>query len=779
MRASIVMNQSAGPDTTEHRKAQETLQRLAEIHRLALDAADMGTWDYDLLSDRFFGDDRCREVFGVPHVESLRVDQLREIIHPEDLDRVERSVQEALSPLLDGRYSAEYRILWPDGSMHWVHARGQVSFEGEGEARKPVRFTGLVMDFTDRKTVEGRLVNNEKRLQQFIGAMDEIVFEFDSEGRYLNVWSENEDLLKLPRQELLGRRVEEIIPQELAERLFEVFKQVRITSRPITFEYPMEVIGDRRWFLARVALVSPVDGEEPTFSFLARDITNRKELEERLQEAERKFHGIFDDSLQFFGLLSTSGKLMAVNRTACDFFEIEEWEVVGKPFWDTPWWTHSPDLQKKLRQAIKDAAQGECIRFETTHVGLNCNELVVDFSLKPFLDDSGKVELLIAEGHDISARKRAEEELRFAHRQLQEIVEFLPDATFVIDRDKKVIAWNRAIEEMTGVCKEEILGQGDNAYAQTLYGKASPTLIDLIDRPLAELGKHFEAVHKKGTNICVEQFLPTVYGGKGAYVWATASKLCDPQGNLVAVIETIRDITERKQAEEDLQEANRELEAFVHTISHDLRTPLTAIIGFAQLVKVMYEDRLDEQGLNMLAEIEKSSGRMNNMLVDLLAMATVGKIQRPAEPLDTHLVAQDALATLAERITDTGVEVNIVQTLPALQLPHTHLVQIFDNLIDNAVRYAGRSGGPIEIGGERKGERVCLYVRDHGPGIPPKERKLIFDLFYRGSTGKKTYRTGIGLATVQKIARHYGGEAWVEETLGGGSTFWVEITDKP
>ncbi|MBE0574260.1 MAG: PAS domain S-box protein [Desulfuromonadales bacterium] len=631
-------NQSTGPDTTEHRKAQETLQRLAEIHRLALDAADMGTWDYDLLSGRFFGDDRCREIFRVPHVESLRVDQLREIIHPEDRDRVERSVQEALSPLLDGRYSAEYRILWPDGSMHWVHARGQVSFEGEGEARKPVRFTGLVMDFTDRKTVEGRLVNNEKRLQQFIGAMDEIVFEFDCEGRYLNVWSENEDLLKLPRQELLGRRVEEIVPQEMAERLFEVFKQVRITGRPITFEYPLEVIGGRRWFLARVALVSPVDGEEPTFSFLARDITNMKELEERLQEAERKFHGIFDDSLQFFGLLSTSGKLMAVNRTACDFFEIEEWEVVGKPFWETPWWTYSPDLQKKLRHAIKDAAQGECIRFETTHVGLNCNELVVDFSLKPFLDDSGKVELLIAEGHDI---------------------------------------------------------------------------------------------------------------------------------------------TERKQAEEDLQEANRELDAFVHTISHDLRTPLTAIFGYAQLVKGMYEDRLDEQGLNMLAEIEKSSGRMNNMLVDLLALATVGKIQRPAEPLDTNLVVQDALATLAERISGTGVEVNIVETLPALQLPHTHLVQIFDNLIDNAVRYAGRSGGPIEIGGDRKGERVCLYVRDHGPCIPPKERKRIFDLFYRGSTGKKTDGTGIGLATVQKIARHYGGEAWVEETLGGGSTFWVEITDKP
>ncbi|HKL49396.1 MAG TPA: PAS domain-containing protein [Desulfuromonadales bacterium] len=659
----------------------------------------------------------------------------------------------------------ELELLRPEGGVV-ISLNACPLFDLKGNAE------GLVIDFIQRP-------RREERLHHFIGAMDEVVFEFDTEGRYLNVWSGNESLLKMPPQELLGKRVEDVVPRELAETLKSAFQRVRRTGQPETIEYPLKVLDGRRWFLGRVAKVVAQEGGEPTFSFLARDITERKKLEERLQESERKFHGIFDKSFQFFGLLSPSGMLMEINKTACDFLGVEESEVLGKPFWETPWWGHSLAQQKKLRQMIRDAAQGECVRFETVHPDSEGKEHYFDVSLKPVFDQNGKVEMLIPEGRDVTERKRAEEELRFAHRQLQDIVEFLPDATFVVDREKKIIAWNQAIEEMTGVHKEEVLGKGKNIYAQALHGEPRPTLIDLIDRPLAELRKHYEIVEQKGNITYVEQFLPTIYGGKGAQVWATASRLCDPQGNLMAVIESIRDITERKKAKEELQEANRELDAFVHTISHDLRTPLTAIFGYAQLVKERYHEVLEKQGLEMLEEIEKSSCRMENLLADLLALAKVGKIRKPAEPIDTNSVVRNVLANLAELISDKGVEVDIVETLPALQLPETLLTQIFDNLIGNAVRYAGKIGSPIKIGGERKGEQVRLYVLDHGLGIPPEEKKRIFDLFCRGSTGKTLQGTGIGLATVQKIARHYGGEAWVEDTPGGGATFWVELMDEP
>ena len=115
--------------------------------------------------------------------------------------------------------------------------------------------------------------------------------------------------------------------------------------------------------------------------------------------------------------------------------------------------------------------------------------------------------------------------------------------------------------------------------------------------------------------------------------------------------------------------------------------------------------------------------------------------------------------------------------MPKLRMPRALLIQTFYNLIGNSIRYAGSEGSPIEVGGERRGDLVRVYVRDHGPGIPKEERSKIFEVFYRGVADKKTPGTGVGLATVLKISHAYGGRTWVEETPGGGSTFLVEWMD--
>ena len=231
-------------------------------------------------------------------------------------------------------------------------------------------------------------------------------------------------------------------------------------------------------------------------------------------------------------------------------------------------------------------------------------------------------------------------------------------------------------------------------------------------------------------------------------------------------------------ANEKLAEANRELDAFVYTVSHDLRSPLTPIIGYADFLKESCSDRLDEQALGCLADISTAGEKMVMLMEDLLTLAKVGQVELPAEPFDTGAVVNEVVRALVSQFSRAEVAVE-VSTLPPLRLPKTFLIQIFDNLIGNAVRYAGRRGSSIEVGGERKGDMVRLYVCDHGPGIPAEERSRIFEVFYRGATGKKSPGTGVGLATVQKIARLYKGRVWVEETKGGGSTFLVEMVDAP
>jgi signal transduction histidine kinase len=233
-------------------------------------------------------------------------------------------------------------------------------------------------------------------------------------------------------------------------------------------------------------------------------------------------------------------------------------------------------------------------------------------------------------------------------------------------------------------------------------------------------------------------------------------------------------ISERRVAEEKLRESNRELEAFVYTISHDLRSPLTPVIAYAEFLRDTYGEVLDETALDALGEIEGQGHRMMILLEDLLDLAQAGYLERPEKPVGAEKVLRALVREMASQFPDA--EITSPDPLPSARVPESQLSQLFQNLISNALRYAG---GHVEVGGERQGPQVSYYVRDHGPGIPAEERDRIFEVFYRGSTAGKSRGTGVGLATVRKIARSYGGRAWVEETPGGGSTFRIMLTDSP
>jgi len=246
----------------------------------------------------------------------------------------------------------------------------------------------------------------------------------------------------------------------------------------------------------------------------------------------------------------------------------------------------------------------------------------------------------------------------------------------------------------------------------------------------------------------------------------------------VGAVVTFLDITKRKEAEKKREEAVQELNAFVYTVSHDLRSPLSGIIGFADFLQQSASSILDENGRTALNEIVSQGDRMAAMLEDLLSLAKVGKLPTPAQAVDLNEVVAKVLGGLRRQIDATGLTVQTT-SLPCARVPETLLSQVFSNLIGNAVRYAGEKGGPIEIAGKRNKTMVRFSIRDHGPGIPAQERQQVFDVFYRGSTAKRIPGTGIGLATVQKIARLYAGRVWIEDTPGGGATFTVELVDAP
>lgn len=237
-----------------------------------------------------------------------------------------------------------------------------------------------------------------------------------------------------------------------------------------------------------------------------------------------------------------------------------------------------------------------------------------------------------------------------------------------------------------------------------------------------------------------------------------------------------QELTEHCRTEEKLRASNRELDAFVHTVSHDLRQPLSPIISLSGFLHEKLQEHPDPQVLEAIGVIEHQGKRMYDVLEDLLVLARLGRLEDPEHPVEGDKVLDQVLIELGSEIAVRRIVVERAG-LPQLRIPETLLYQLLLNLVSNAVRYAGDEDGTIVIGGERMTKRVQLFVCDHGEGIADEERENIFEVFYRGRAGAEIKGTGVGLATVQKIAHLYRGKAWVEETPGGGATFRVELRD--
>lgn len=263
------------------------------------------------------------------------------------------------------------------------------------------------------------------------------------------------------------------------------------------------------------------------------------------------FEKIIEHSSQCFCIIDAGYRLLYYNAAYCELTGYTETEIYNKSTLTeiTPveWRGKMSEVFGELRRT------GQPQRYEKEIVRKDGVRVPVESFIHQVCDQDGSVLYYYSFVTDITRRKRAEKNLRAANRKLLDIIEFLPDATFVIDQDGKVIAWNRAIEEMTGVGKEDMLGKGGHAYAVPFYGEPRPILIDLIFSEDRETKLKYEYTERKDETVYGEVFIPSMLGWEGVYLWGKASPLYDCEGNLIGAIESIRDTTRRKQTEDRLK----------------------------------------------------------------------------------------------------------------------------------------------------------------------------------------------------------------------------------
>jgi len=382
-------------------------------------------------------------------------------------------------------------------------------------------------------------------------------------------------------------------------------------------------------------------------------------------------------------------------------------------------------------------------------------------------------------------------------RRLTDIIDFLPDPTMVMDEESRVIAWNRAMEQLTGVAAQDMLGKGDYEYAIPFYGERRPILIDLVRLPEEEFAHKYAHISRQGSVLAGETFVPRLRGTSG-YLYATASALRDSKGDFAGAIETIRDLTERKQAEVELQQAKDAAEAatqaksaFLATMSHEIRTPMNAIIGMSGL---LLDTELTEDQREFAETIRNSGDALLTIINDILDFSKIeaGRMELEQQPFDLRECLESALDLVKLRASEKGLELacEIAEAVPlAIVGDVTRLRQILVNLLNNAVKFTDQGEVVVSVTIDTKTVTtspshpvpVALHfiVRDTGIGIPADRLDRLFQAFSQvdASTTRKYGGTGLGLAVSRRLSELMGGIMWVESegVPGKGSAFHFTI----
>lgn len=341
---------------------------------------------------------------------------------------------------------------------------------------------------------------------------------------------------------------------------------------------------------------------------------------------------------------------------------------------------------------------------------------------------------------------------------LSAILEGAPDGVMVVDRSRFITWANPAMAQLMGYALDE-----------------------LIDQPLVLLLRSQEDLERIATALrqggpaWSEELEVRRRDGQPLSVSVTARLLTRPDGSELGVVAYVRDVGERHRIEKELARRAEELQNWVNAVSHDLRSPLVAVLGFARLLGEDYADRLDEQGLRFLGRIEEAGRTMESLVHDLLEFARIGR----SEPKRVHVNARDVLlqlqAELKPRLEEAQVAMHLPEEPPLIWCDRTQLYQVLSNLVGNALDHAGAAKRPvIEVSVSAEETRQHLVVRDFGNGIDASDHERIFEIFQtRGVRRNGKRGTGIGLAIVRKIAESHGGTAWVESSLGEGAAFHV------
>jgi PAS domain S-box-containing protein len=360
---------------------------------------------------------------------------------------------------------------------------------------------------------------------------------------------------------------------------------------------------------------------------------------------------------------------------------------------------------------------------------------------------------------DITERKREEEEINQAAEEWETTFNSIEDLVSIQDKDFKLVRVNKAYADVFNMKPKGLIGK---ICYEIIHGTKEPPP---------------NCPHKQtlGTrkSIREEFFEPRL----GIHCEVSASPIFNKKDEIAGTVHIVKDITKRKRAEEELRRKNEELESFIYTISHDLKTPLITVQGFVSALEEDCGERLGEEARRHLRFIRDASKKMEALVKDLLELSRIGRVVHPKEEVDFSQVVEESVKGFKKRIKKRRIELVVADEFPVVACDKQRMMQVMENLLSNAIKFMGDNPSPrIEVGHREEEDGFHrFWVKDNGIGIDPQYHGKIFELFQSLGEVEDEEGTGVGLTIVRRVIEQQGGRVWLESAEGQGSTFYLTL----
>jgi len=754
-------------DITVRKKAQAALLESENRLRLMFESVSDGVVVTDLEGAIVDLNAKVVKMYGAASRHELLGKSAFEFIAPRCRDLALTNLERTLE---GGEISSvEYTLLKSDGSEYPGELSASVLRDGSGS---PIGFIATVRDITERKTAQAALLESENRLRLMFESVSDGVAVTGLEGTIVDVNAKVVELYgAASKHDLLGRSAFEFIAPRCRDLALTNLEKALEGDEISGMEYTLlRADGSERLGELSASMLRDGSGSPIGFITIVRDITERKRSEEALRQSEERYRLLAENVSDVIWILDLNLKSTYSSPSVVHLrgYTAEETLAGGVERILTPASIEVAAKALAEEWVLEEAGGADPNRSWTLELEMYCKDgppIWTEVKMGFMRAEDGQPIGILGVTRDISERKKAEEALKASEERYRVVVDNATEA-IVVAQDGMLKFFNPETIAVTGYSEEELLS---TPFSKFLYPEDRDMVID----------RHVRRLDGGGT--------PNEYGFRvlrkdGKIRWVEVNVVSVVWGERPAAMVFLRDITEKRQAEEEKRRMEQQVQLagrlaavgeLAAGVAHELNNPLASVQAYAQLLKD--RDDLDESVRSDVATIYGEAQRASRITTNLLSFARQHRPEKIFTSLNDVLWSTLDLQAYRLKVSNIEVVTELASDLPKTMADAHQVQQVLVNLITNAEQAmtGAHGGGVLTLKTERADDTIRVNVADDGPGIPPEDLKRIFDPFF---TTKEVGRgTGLGLSICYGIVREHGGRMWARNNRDGGATFTIEL----